>query len=68
MNYSSFTVWREQNVIQECRAFDKGDWVHFFILSFSFSFSSLAAAFAAAFASDLAEKDNRTEKHKYSVK
>ena len=59
-------MWREQNVIQECRAFDKGDWIHFFILSFSFS--SLAAAFAAAFASDLAEKDNRTEKHKHSVK
>ena len=59
-------MWREKDVIHECRAFDKGDWVHFFILSFSFS--SLAAAFAAAFASDLAEKDKRIEKHQYSVK
>lgn len=61
-------MWREKHVIQECRAVHKGDWVHFFILSFSFSFSSLAAAFAAAFASDLAEKDDRLEKLEYSVK
>lgn len=62
---TNFTMWREKDVIHRC-AFDKGDWVHFFILSFSFS--SLAAAFAAAFASDLAEMDNRIEKHQYSVK
>lgn len=62
---TSYTVWREKHVIQECRAVHKGDWVHFFILSFSFS--SLAAAFAAAFASDLAEKDDRLEKLEYSV-
>lgn len=63
---TSYIVWREKHVIQECRAVHKGDWVHFFILSFSFS--SLAAAFAAAFASDLAEKDDRLEKLEYSVK
>ena len=63
---TSYTVLREKHVIQECRGVHKGDWVHFFILSFSFS--SLAAAFAAAFASDLAEKDDRLEKLEYSVK
>ena len=62
---TSYTVLREKHVIQECRAVHKGDWVHFFILSFSFS--SLAAAFAAAFASDLAEKDDRLEKLENTV-